>query len=526
MAASGVPRDKIVVATKALCPPCMADGGLTLSPSPLPLFPSSFFIIPPPSPFVFLPSPSPSSSPPPLLPPSSPPPLLPPPLPLSFLPPPLPLSFLPPPLPLSFLPPPLPLSFLPPPLPLSFLPPPLPLSFLPPPLPLSFLPPPLPLSFLPPPLPLSFLPPPLPLSFLPPPLPLSFLPPPLPLSFLPPPLPLSVLLPSPSPSSSSPPLLPPSSPPSFLSPLSLPLPPLPPLSGLSQVTGPSAQMTWIRGGPASLDPVNITSAIDTSLQRLQCDYIDLLQLHWPDRYVPMFGDWEFDPRCDYSEYSPFEAQLEALGRAVEAGGSECLGNEAGIPVLFCSGNLSALCDLPSADAAASADAATSPDAATSANASTSADAATSASIDTARLLAQSLDLHQGTDSTTSSNGIFQDPSWRLVKYRNRYAEAEGRYPIGTPRVATAVRAYADVARRFHVSPVQLALAFVLAHPFVGAAVVGASSLEQLEEILSVVGEGGGRGGMKGNGRGEGIEFTEEMRAAIDAVHGVLPNPTP
>ncbi|CAI5510243.1 unnamed protein product [Closterium sp. Naga37s-1] len=97
------------------------------------------------------------------------------------------------------------------------------------------------------------------------------------------------------------------------------LSPLRPLSGFSQVAGPSSQMTWIRGGPCALDPVNITSAIDSSLQRLQCDYIDLLQLHWPDRYVPMFGDWEFDPRCDYNEYSSFEAQLEALGRAVEAG---------------------------------------------------------------------------------------------------------------------------------------------------------------------------------------------------------------
>ena len=51
----------------------------------------------------------------------------------------------------------------------------------------------------------------------------------------------------------------------------------------SKVAGPSAQMTWIRGGPTSLSPKDILEAIDGSLTRLQTDYIDLYQLHWPDR---------------------------------------------------------------------------------------------------------------------------------------------------------------------------------------------------------------------------------------------------
>ena len=51
----------------------------------------------------------------------------------------------------------------------------------------------------------------------------------------------------------------------------------------TKVAGPSGQMEWIRGGPHSLDAHNITQAIDGSLRRLQTDYIDLIQLHWPDR---------------------------------------------------------------------------------------------------------------------------------------------------------------------------------------------------------------------------------------------------
>jgi aryl-alcohol dehydrogenase-like predicted oxidoreductase len=51
----------------------------------------------------------------------------------------------------------------------------------------------------------------------------------------------------------------------------------------TKVAGPSCQMPWIRGGPTALDPPNIRAAIDASLMRLQTDYIDLYQLHWPDR---------------------------------------------------------------------------------------------------------------------------------------------------------------------------------------------------------------------------------------------------
>ncbi|GJU51246.1 aldo-keto reductase [Tanacetum coccineum] len=90
---------------------------------------------------------------------------------------------------------------------------------------------------------------------------------------------------------------------------------------MPKVSGPSGQMTWIRGCPTSLDNWNIH--IDNSLLRAQTGYIDIYQLLWPDRYVPMFGETYYDPARQYS-YISFDEQLATLGKVVDVGKNQGL----------------------------------------------------------------------------------------------------------------------------------------------------------------------------------------------------------
>ncbi len=86
----------------------------------------------------------------------------------------------------------------------------------------------------------------------------------------------------------------------------------------TKVAGPARGYNWIREGSADLRAQDIVQACEDSLRRLQTEVIDLYQIHWPNRHVPMFGGLYFDPAKDQPVTGMHE-QLEALQQLVRAG---------------------------------------------------------------------------------------------------------------------------------------------------------------------------------------------------------------
>jgi aryl-alcohol dehydrogenase-like predicted oxidoreductase len=109
----------------------------------------------------------------------------------------------------------------------------------------------------------------------------------------------------------------------------------------TKVAGYSDRMTWmprkVPNQTTQLTKEQILYSVDQSLQRLETDYIDLLQLHWPDRYTGgLFGQADFTPSKVRQDTVPFEETLEALQQLVQEGKVRYVGVSNETPFGVCS----------------------------------------------------------------------------------------------------------------------------------------------------------------------------------------------
>lgn len=260
----------------------------------------------------------------------------------------------------------------------------------------------------------------------------------------------------------------------------------------SKITGPARGFTWIRGGPR-INKAHIHEAVDGSLQRLQTDYLDLCQIHWPDRYVPMFGSTSYDQANEH-EAESIANQLQALAELVHAGKVRHLGLSNETPWGVSEFQHQAkLLNLPPI--------ATIQNAYHLLNRSFESGLAEVCRHEHVGLLAYSPLAFGHLSGKYLANPHAQGRLTLFTSFGQRYAKVN---------VAEATKAYVQIASEAGLSPAQMALAFVNSRPFVSSTIIGATTLTQLKENIQSV----------------QVQLPAEVLKKIEAVHLRFPNPAP
>jgi aryl-alcohol dehydrogenase-like predicted oxidoreductase len=259
----------------------------------------------------------------------------------------------------------------------------------------------------------------------------------------------------------------------------------------SKIAGPAEMTKHIRtGGYAKAE---IKDAIHKSLKRLQTDYIDLYQLHWPERNTNYFGKLDYSHNADEAWSDNFREVLESLNDFVREGLIRHIGvsNETpyglsryleesrsqGLPKMITMQNPYNLLNRK--------------------------DEIGLTEImlrEKVGMLAYS-PMGFGTLSGKHLDGIQGNTRLSLFPQYDRYSNKNS---------IAATRKYKEIAENHGLSLAQMALAFVNSRPFVTATIIGATKMEQLKENIASI----------------DIELSKENLEEINAVHAAIPNPAP
>ncbi|EXF46247.1 aldo/keto reductase [Pseudomonas sp. BAY1663] len=260
----------------------------------------------------------------------------------------------------------------------------------------------------------------------------------------------------------------------------------------TKIAGPGNGITHIRDGHPRFDRQQIRTAIDASLRRLQTDWIDLYQLHWPERSTNFFG--QLDYRHQESDFTPLEETLEALDEEVRGGRIRCIGLSNETP-------WGTMKYLQLAESRGWPRAVSIQNPYNLLNRSFEVGLAEIAIREQCGLLAYS-PLAFGMLSGKYENGA--RPANARITLFQRFA----RYT--NPQAKAACSRYVTLAREHGLDPAQMALAYVTAQPFVTSNIIGATTIEQLAANLASA----------------DLKLSAEVLAGIEAIHTEQPNPAP
>jgi len=260
----------------------------------------------------------------------------------------------------------------------------------------------------------------------------------------------------------------------------------------SKVAGPGCD--WIRGGGNNFNEKKIGEAIEGSLKRLKTDYIDLYQLHWPERSTNFFGRRDYTINDSEGEWHSFESILEALKKFIKSGKIRFIGMSNETPY-----GLSKYIEL-------------------------------SKSKNLPRMMSvqNPYNLVNRTYEIGMSEISIREQCGLLVYYPLAAGALSGKYRNGqmpknsrqalfkgwerhlNPLAMKAYDEYFKLAKENNLTMVQLAQAFVNSRPFVTSNIIGATTMDQLKENIDSI----------------NIELSNEIIDKINLIHNKNPNPSP